>query len=143
MVGATTNQQTPCEKHSPTFREGLRCSIREGVHSRALRRSKPRWCWPVGWVARGDQGRHQPRRRAKGTVRPISFWGLAYNSERTFQNCWTPRGPQAGDRTTSRTSPVIVFSDRSLPQQGFKNSPLGDAQALHPFVLGPVVQQAP
>jgi hypothetical protein len=26
----------------------------------------------------------------RGTARPILFWGLAYNSQRTFQNCWTP-----------------------------------------------------
>jgi hypothetical protein len=32
----------------------------------------------------------------RGTARPISFWGLAYNSQRTFQNCWTPRGARAG-----------------------------------------------
>ena len=79
----------------------------------------------------------------KGTARPILFWGLANNSERTFQNCWTSYGPRAGDWTTSRTSHVIAFSDRSLPQLGFTNSLLGDAQAMHPFVLGPVMQQAP
>jgi hypothetical protein len=51
----------------------------------------------------------------RGTARPILFWGLAYNSQRTFQNCWTPRGARAGDRTTPRTSHVIAFSNRRLP----------------------------
>jgi hypothetical protein len=32
----------------------------------------------------------------RGTARPILFWGLAYNSQRTLQNGWTPRGARTG-----------------------------------------------
>ena len=79
----------------------------------------------------------------RGTDAPIWLWDLAHNSQRTFHDCWNPRGAPVGEGPLDEPRMLWRSAIKVHPRkvQVSKTVHLGDVQALQPFALGPVMQR--